>query len=262
MDDLIFERRDGTATITLNNPDMRNAITVEMAEEIQAAIESVTKQGDRCLVLQGSGGTFCAGGDIEAMLAGVTGELTAEELLEGYVRPLAFAIRDFTSCPVPTVAKVDGPAFGAGATLAISCDLTLASHRSKIGFGFRQVGLSIDSATSYLLPRIVGESVAKELVYSGDLLGAEEASDLGLFNRVYPTDLFETECQEFINEIATGPSAALEASKRLLDYSRERTLDECIEAELTALETVSQTADHEEGVRAFMEKRSPSFVGE
>ena len=143
---------------------------------------------------------------------------------------------------------------------AIAADVTLASAEAKISFGFRQVGLAIDTGTSYLLPREVGVSKAKELVFTGELLDAEEAGDLGLFNHVYPED-FEAEADAFVKQIATGPTVALRTSKKLVDQGTNQSLRDAQDNEAAAQAAVFETHDHEEGATAFMEGRDPEFEG-
>jgi enoyl-CoA hydratase/carnithine racemase len=232
MSDLVrVDVADETATITLNNPDVRNALSVEMSKELIAAVEDVEESDARCLVVQGSGGFFCAGGDIKAMVEGVSADVDIDERVEEFGLPINHAVQAVYECPLPTVAKVDGPAFGAGGALAIACDIVLASERAKISFGFRQVGLCIDSGTSYLLPRQVGENVAKELVFTGELIDSDRGAELDLFNRVFPDSEFEQRSQELIDHIATGPTVALKTSKQLLEAGPDRTFDETVEAE-------------------------------
>jgi 2-(1,2-epoxy-1,2-dihydrophenyl)acetyl-CoA isomerase len=171
-------------------------------------------------------------------------------------------VQDVYECPVPTVAKVDGPAYGAGGTLAVACDIVLASERTQLSFGFRQIGMSIDSGTSYLLPRLVGESTAKHLTLTGRVLDAEEAADLGLVQELYPTEQFDEGAEETIQTVADGPTVALEHTKSLLQSGLDRSMGEAIDHELEALTEVFQSADFAEGVGAFAEGRSPEFDGE
>lgn len=263
MSDLVrVDVTEETATVTLNNPDVRNALSVEMAEALIAAVEDVEETDARCLVVQGSGGYFCAGGDIKAMVEGVSTDMDIEERVEEFGLPVNRAVQAVYECPLPTIAKVDGPAFGAGGALAIACDLVLASERSKISFGFRQVGLSVDSGTSYLLPRQVGENVAKELVYTGELIDSDRGAQLDLFNRVFPDEVFEQRTQELVEHVATGPTVALQESKRLIESGPDRTFEETIEAEADSLRKTLATADHAEGARSFVEQRDPEFEGE
>ena len=249
------------ATITMQNPELRNALTLETAERIQEAVDAVEDSDVRCVVLEGSGGTFCAGGDIEAMVEGPVSDRETEELIRKVGVPINRTVQRVYECSVPTVAKVDGTAFGAGGSLAIACDLVLASERAEMSFGFRRIGLSVDSGTSYLLPRVVGEKTAMELVYTGDLLEASEARDLGLVNRVYPTDEFDERCAELIDRVATGPTTALKHSKRLLQGGGQRTFEEAIDAEIDSLCAVFETDDVSEGVNSFFERRTPEFEG-
>lgn len=262
MDPIEYEIGEDRATITIQNPELRNALTLETAKALTDAFEDVEGSDARCVVLQGSEGTFCAGGDIELMMEGVTSDRETAELMEEAAMPINKTIQRVYECSLPTIAKVDGPAFGAGGSLAIACDVVLASDRAEISFGFRRVGLSVDSGTSYLLPRMVGENTAKDLVYSGDLLDAEEAADIGLFNRVYPTDEFEQQAAEYIDTVATGPTVGLKHSKQLLQRGDDRSFDEVIEAEVDSIATIFETDDFAEGVEAFLEKRSPEFQGQ
>ncbi len=256
-----YDIHDERATITMDNPGLRNALTLDAATALTEAIEDIETSDARCVVLEGSEGTFCAGGDIELMLEGLTSDRETEELMDEAAFPINRTVQRVYECSIPTVAKVDGPAYGAGASLAIACDVVLASERAEISFGFRRVGLSVDSGTSYLLPRMVGENTAKDLVYSGDLLDAEEAGDLGLFNRVYPTAEFEQRADEYVENVATGPTVGLKHSKALLQRGLERSFDDVIEAEVDAIATAFETADFDEGVRAFLEQRTPEFEG-
>lgn len=261
MKPIEYEIHDDRATITLTNPDLRNALTLDTAKAITEALEDIEESDVRCVVLEGSEGTFCAGGDIELMMEGLTSDRETAELMEEAAYPINRTVQRVYECPIPTVAKVDGPAFGAGGSLAIACDVVLASERAELSFGFRRVGLSVDSGTSYLLPRMVGENTAKDLVYSGDLLDAEEAEELGLFNRVYPTEEFEDRADEYVDNVATGPTVGLKHSKQLLQRGLDRSFDEVIDAEVDAIGTVFETDDFEEGVEAFLEQRTPSFDG-
>ncbi|MFC7133768.1 MULTISPECIES: enoyl-CoA hydratase/isomerase family protein [Salinibaculum] len=262
MSELVtLEIVDETATLTLNDPDVRNALTVEMAEGVQSAVAEAEAENARCLVVEGAGGVFCAGGDVAAMMEGVAADVDIETRIEDYALPVNRAVQAVAECPMPSVAKVDGPAFGAGGALAIACDVVLASERARISFGFRQVGLSVDSGTSHLLPRLVGENVAKELVYTGELVESDRALDLGLVNHVYPEEEFDERADDLVADIASGPTVALEASKRLLEAGPTRDIDAAIEAEADALAETIASEDHSEGAYAFAEGREPEFEG-
>lgn len=251
-----------TATITLTNPALRNALTLGMASEITEAVADVESSDARCLVIQGSEGTFCAGGDIKSMLEELSGDREMEELLQEVALPINRSVQRLYQCSVPTVAKVDGPAFGAGAALALACDVVLASERAEMSFGFRRIGLSVDSGTSFLLPRAVGEKKAMDLVYTGELIDAERAAELGLVSRVFPDDTFEQDCQEVVEQISTGPTVALSQSKQLIQGGIDRSFDEAIDAETDGLRASFESEDFETGVRAFINKETPEFDGE
>ncbi len=260
-DPVLLDVEHGIATITLNRPDNRNALSAEMSAAIIDAIDEVESVPDvRCLVITGQDGSFCAGGDINAMVALMSGQTELHEAIERIQQETSRAIQRVAEFPLPTIAKVDGTAYGAGANLAIATDITLAAADARISFGFRQVGLAVDTGTSYLLPREVGVSKAKELVFTGELLDAETAGDLGLFNHVYEGD-FDAEADAFIEQIATGPTVALRTSKQLIDQGLESSLQAALLNEASAQAAVFKTDDHREGANAFMEDRDPEFEG-
>jgi len=251
---------DGVATITLNRPEIRNALAPDIQQGILDALDELEDRDDaRCIVFTGSEGVFCAGGDISGMED--RDDMSIPESVERINRVTHRLLKRVARFPAPTVAKVNGPAFGAGGGIALACDIQVASDEAHIGFGFRQVGLAVDSGTSYFLPRVVGENVAKELVFTGELVDAERAENLGLFNHVYPAEEFDERADEFIAEIASGPTVALRTSKRLVDQGLESSLDQALLTEATAQGTVFDTEDHDEGVQAFGEGRDPEFEG-
>jgi enoyl-CoA hydratase/carnithine racemase len=261
-DPVQLEIEDGVATVTLNRPDNRNALTADMSAAIVDAVETVEDDDEaRCLVVTGSEGTFCAGGDVNAMVQLMSGAAELHEAVERIQHETSRAVRSIAEFHLPTIAKVDGIAYGAGANLAIAADITLASADARISFGFRQVGLGIDTGTSYLLPRQVGVSKAKELVFTGELLEAEAAEELGLFNHVFESD-FESQAEAFVEPIATGPTVALRNSKKLIEQGYDTSLRDAQDNEAAAQAAVFATHDHEEGANAFMEGRDPEFRGE
>ena len=260
-DAVLLDIEDAVATLTLNRPDMRNAITHEVSNAMLEKLDEVEDADARALVVTGSGGSFSAGGDINAMMARMSGQATLAESVRRIHQDTSRAIERVAKFHLPTIAKIDGVAFGAGANLALACDIQLASAEARMSFGFRQVGLAVDTGTSYFLPRIVGLNKAKELVFTGELLDAEAAHELGLFNHVYTED-FESEVEAFVGQIAQGPTVALETSKRALDQGLEASLDQAMTREAAHQAAVFETHDHEEGAEAFMGKRDPDFRGE
>ncbi|QPV62441.1 enoyl-CoA hydratase/isomerase family protein [Halosimplex litoreum] len=280
MEHVTLDVAEGVATVTLDRPEMRNALTSGVATDLIDAIEAVPDEA-RCVVLAGNGPTFCAGGDIDAMVEGLEGErsepserssgeqrdprdgaVPAHERVERIVEETAGAVRAVATCNLPTVAKIHGPAYGAGGALAVACDLLLASESASISFGFRQVGLNVDSGASHLLPRIVGENVAKELLYTGELIDADRAEEVGLFNHVYADEAFEGRVAGMVDRIASGPTVALKQSKRLVEQGPTSSFDEAVRNEAAAQIVSASTDDHEEGVRAFVASREPEFEGE
>lgn len=252
---------DGVVRLVLNDPDRRNALSRDMAAGIVEAVEAIEGTETRCVVLEGRGPAFCAGGDIAAMRALQEEDLPLEAAVRHVIRNTARCIQRVGSCEFPTVAAIDGPAIGAGGALALACDLQLAHEDATLGFGFREIGLSIDSGVSYFLPRYVGDNVARELVYTGEKIDAERALELGLVNSVYDADAFEDGVRGMVDRIAEGPPIALRASKRLLRAGGNGSLAVAIEREAEAQAVALASRDHTEGVDAFLDRREPEFDG-
>jgi enoyl-CoA hydratase/carnithine racemase len=259
-DAVLLSVEDEVATVTLNRPDRRNALAAPTATRLRERFEAVAESEARCVVVRGAGSAFCAGGDVGAMVDGVQREVAPAERLS-FVSAVQDAIETVHDCRLPVVAAVDGPAFGAGAGLALACDMQLASPDAKIGFGFRRVGLAVDSGVSYFLPRIVGPNKAKELVFTGELLDADAARELGIFTRLFEADSFDEGVATLVETIAEGPTVALGQAKRLIDRGAASTLEDALDREETAQGLAATTADHAEGTTAFLEQRSPEFEG-
>ncbi len=251
----------GVATVTLDRPDRRNALSVEVTAGLTDALDAVEDGDARCLVVTGAGGAFSAGGDVARMRERLADDWPVDEAVRDVERRTAGLVGRVHRFPVPTVAKIDGPAVGAGAGLALACDLQLASERAAIGVGFRGVGLSCDAGTSYLLPRLVGENVAKELVLTGELVPADRALELGLVNHVYPADEFDERVADLVATIAEGPTVALRHAARLVGEGLGKSIEAAMRDEAAAQGVALATADHEEGVAAFLEGREPAFEG-
>lgn len=251
------EVTERVARVTLDHPELRNALTAEVASDLVDAMERVADSDARCVLVRAEGPAFCAGGDVNALV-----ETDDDVPVRETVERTAAAVTAVATCETPTVAAVDGPAYGAGASLVVACDVVLASEAAGISFGARRLGLALDAGASYFLPRIVGESTAKELVYTGEMVEADRAEQLGVFNRVYPAGSFDEEVTAFVDRLAEGPTAALSASKRLIEAGGRRSLPDAVAAEVDAQVALADTADHAEAVRAFVEQRDPEFVGE
>ncbi|WIV68722.1 enoyl-CoA hydratase/isomerase family protein [Natrialbaceae archaeon AArc-T1-2] len=252
---------DGVAYITLSRPERKNALSDEMAVGVVNTIDQAVENGARCIVVRGSEGAFSAGGDLEKMTERLEGDQTTAEKVRSLRETTNAAVAAVATCRLPTIAAVDGPAVGAGANLAIACDIVLASETTRIGFGFRNVGLTVDSGTSVLLPRMVGEHVAKELVYTGELVEAERAAELGLVNHIYPSDEFKSEVESFAATIAEGPTAALEFAKHRIERGGGEPLEPALRDEALAQGVAFETRDHAEAVRALEDEQELSFEG-
>lgn len=257
-----LERDGGVARLVLNRPDSRNALSAEVSGGIVEAVRELEGSDSRVVVIEGEGKAFCAGGDISTMIERSQSDAPLEDVVQRMIQKTGNAVKTVAECEFPTVAKIDGPAFGAGASLALACDIQLLSETAGIGFGFRQVGLAVDAGTSYLLPQYVGRNVARELVYTGEIVSSDRAVSLGLANHAFEAETFEQESEELIARIAEGPTVGLRTSKRLLRHNAAATIDEAIDHEAAAQAAVFDSADHQEGITAFEQGRDPEFQGE
>jgi 2-(1,2-epoxy-1,2-dihydrophenyl)acetyl-CoA isomerase len=259
-EDVSLDVTDGVATITLDRPEKMNALSDGINRGVGLALDEIADREDaRCVVLEGEGDAFCAGGDIAGMAEGerATGHERATEITEA-ATGVAGRLYDFH---LPTIAKVDGYCFGAGLGVALANDIVLASEDAWFSLAFRNVGLTLDYGTSYFVTKEVGPQKAKEIALTGERFPGDRAEEMGLVNHAWPDAEFEERFAEFVETVATGPTIALEYSLRNIDRAARRTLEEAIEAESEAQVFAGQTADHEEGVAAFSEDREPEFEG-
>jgi len=258
MSELLVDRRDGVVTLTLNRPDKKNAITGTMWGGLREVFEDVARnRDDRVLVVTGAGDGFCAGADLveSGMPRGTGGRL---EHMRGVGRSAA-ALRALS---IPTVAKVNGVAAGAGLNLALGCDLVIASDRARFSEIFVQRGLSIDYGGSWLLPRLIGIHKAKELALLAEVVDAAEAERLGIVNRVVPADELDATVDSVVQRLLRMAPIAVSQTKHLLDQAFTVTFDEAVEAEAAAQVLNLGTEDAKEAMRAFAEKRAAAFTGE
>lgn len=251
---------DGVATVTLDRPDVRNALSAEMAEDLAEAFDRIEDGDARCVAVTGAGDAFCAGGDVDAMVEAQSRDVSPAERVETVRRSVNRAVASVRNCPLPVVACVDGPVYGAGAGLMLACDVQVGSVDATVSVGFRRVGLAVDSGVSALLPRYVGPNVAKELVFTGETLDADRARELGLLTRLFDEGEYERGVANLLETVASGPTVALSLSKRLLDR-RDATFEETLEDEARSQALAMETEDHAEGARAFLERREPEFSG-
>lgn len=258
---VLYREEDRVAWITLNRPDRLNAFAGSMRDDLRRAVERAAGAADvRVVVITGAGRGFCAGADVEVM-SDVVARGDAETF-EGYVQAGVATVQALRECRKPIVAAVNGVAAGAGASLAVACDVRLASEKAQIGFTFNRIGVHPDWGASYSLPRLVGAGRAAELILSARMVDASEAERIGLFQRVLPADGFEDGVRSFARELAEKPPLALSAAKHTLSISPDHDLDAVMEVEREAQMRLFRSADVREGITAFNEKRKPVFRGE
>jgi 2-(1,2-epoxy-1,2-dihydrophenyl)acetyl-CoA isomerase len=245
----------GIATITLNRPEVMNALSSDLRAELRAAVAAAAVTA-RCIVLTGAGRAFCSGQDLaDAMAAGSfdLGRVLAEEY-----EPLLRAIYD---CPVPTIAAVNGAAAGAGANLALACDVVIAAESASFIQAFTRIGLIPDAGGTYWLPRQVGMARAMGAALFAERIGARQAADWGMIWEAVPDDTFAAHVAARARALASGPTAAYRLLKQALRASADNGLDAQLALEARLQAEAGQTADFREGVAAFLEKRPAMFRG-
>jgi 2-(1,2-epoxy-1,2-dihydrophenyl)acetyl-CoA isomerase len=246
------------ATITLNRPDALNSLTVPMKQELLAAFRRVERDAAvRAVVLTGAGRAFCAGQDLRERLQPDAAPLGVE-LRERY-NPV---IRTMRSLPKPIVGAINGVAAGAGASIAMACDLRIASEAASFALAFGRVGLVPDSGATWFLPRLVGATRAAEIALLGDPVSAADAGRIGLVGRVVAAADLASEARAIAERLAAGAPRAIALTKRALETAWDRDLDAALEYEAHLQDLAGRTRDHQEGMAAFLEKRPPRFSGE
>lgn len=255
---------DGVATLTLDRPDARNALSVALRDDLLRAVRACRADDEvRAVHLRGANGVFCAGMDLRestAARAGSTGfdpRSMAHALHEG----VHAIVRELWELDKPTVAEVDGPAIGPGAHLALACDLVVTQPASSFSWPFSTIGLVVDAGGAYLLPRLVGLARAKALVLLAESLDGDAAVREGLAYRCVPAEELPAVARELVGRLAAGPTRALGMSKRLLNASFESDLARSLEQEAAYQSLATASADLVEGLAAFRGKRDPGFTG-
>ena len=260
--DLLENVKDGVAVLTLNRPDRLNAMSRPMLDALIEALPRLAEDPEvGVVVLTGAGRGFCAGGDVKAMAEGTElGGQTMEEKAQA-LRGRMETSRWLHEMPKPTIAMMRGPAAGAGLSLAMACDLRIASDTARLGTAFARVGYSGDFGGSYYLTQLVGTAKARELYFTADLLDAPQALALGLLNRVVPDARLEEETMALASRLARGPRVALRYMKRNMNAAESASLKEMLDLEAWHHTRTGMTEDHREAARAFVEKREPQFKG-
>lgn len=278
-DDVLIDKgENGVAVITLNRPESLNAmggmLMPMLAEYLQAC---ATDRSVRVVVLTGAGRAFCAGGDVKGMAAGrqilsdgeggggSNGETSPGQMLWSGVETLRASQRATSymlhTMPKPTIAMINGHAVGAGLSLALACDMRIASDNAKLGSIFRNVGFSGDFGGSYFLTKLVGTGKAREIYFSGDILDAQTALSIGMVNKVFPHDRLQDETMAFAGHLASGPSLAYARMKENLNRAETSDLLTLLDQEAVNMQLSGMTQDHREAAKAFVEKRQPEFRG-
>ena len=256
---IIFEIKEGVARITLNRPDRLNSFTVQMHDELSRALQEVTTSGARVLVLTGAGRGFCAGQDLSDRAVSPGGNVDLGESLEKRYNPL---IRRLASLEMPVICAVNGVAAGAGANIALACDVVIATKGAKFIQSFANIGLIPDSGGTFTLPRLAGQARAMGLALTGEPLTAERAEAWGMIWKCVEDDKLTAEVDALAAKFASAPTKGLAATKKLIRESSARTLDAQLDVERDMQSALGRTKDYKEGVAAFLEKRAPKFSGE
>ena len=255
----VYEVRDRIATIRLNDPERLNALTFETYAELERVFAARAKDSSvKVVVLTGTGKGFCSGGSVHEIIAKLI-EMTADEQ-HRFTRLTCDVVKNMRALKKPIIAAVNGIAAGAGAVLALASDIRVLSDRARFAFLFTKVGLSgADMGACYLLPRVVGQGRAAELLFTGDVIDAPECLRIGLANRVVQQEKLLDEAYAIARKLTDGPLQALGVTKDLLDREADMNLDEALQLEAAEQARLMQSADFNEGYQAFIEKRPARF---
>ena len=254
---------DGVATLKMDRPEARNALSPQMGRGLRRTIAALAEEtGIGCLVLTAEGEAFCAGGDVKAMQQRATARRDPDPADS---RRLAERQRMVSGAlyrhPLPVIAALPGPAAGAGMAIALACDLRIAARSAFLTTGYARVGLSGDYGISWFLTRMLGHARACELLWTSDRISADEAARLGIVNRVVPDEELVPETRALARRIASGPRQAIRYMKENIRRAHDRRLEECMDREAVRIIESMRSADHREAARAFVEKREPRFEG-
>ena len=255
---LILTRENGIATVILNRPEVLNALDTQLSEELGLAIEEIREDdAARVLIITGAGRGFCAGGDMKSLPINPGDMVATTEALEAWHRIL-LSLRQLEK---PVIASVNGVAVGAGLDLALMCDMRIAAENARFGEAYVRVGGVPDSGGTYLLPHLIGTAKACELLFTGDMIDANEAERIGLVNKVVPADALESTTRELAARLAKGPPRAMGLIKRAVYMSFTQDIASALSYIAIITGLCLQTEDAMEGIAAFAEKRPPVFKG-
>lgn len=260
-DHFLWEVHEGVATITLNRPERKNPLTFDSYAELRDLFHQLKWADDvKAVVVVGAGDNFCSGGDVHEIIGPLV-QLEASELLM-FTRMTGELVKNMRVCPQPVVAAVDGVCAGAGAIMAMASDLRLGTERSKTAFLFNRVGLAgCDMGACAMLPRIIGQGRASELLYTGRSMSGEEAERWGFFNRLCAPETLLSDAQRMAGRLSEGPSFANGITKTMLHQEWAMTIEQAIESEAQAQVICMMTEDFSRAYHAFVDKRKPRFEG-
>ena len=250
------------ATLTLDRPDKKNPLTFDSYAEIVDLFRAAAKdKGVKAIVVTGAGGNFCSGGDVFEIIEPLT-KMKTSDLLD-FTKMTGDVVKAMRACPQPIIAAIDGVCAGAGAIIAMASDLRIGTAGAKVAFLFNRVGLAgCDMGACAILPRIIGQGRAAELLFTGRTLGGEEAERIGFFNRLVASDAVLAEAQKLARELASGPTFANALTKRMLEMEWAMSVEQAIEAEAVAQALCMETEDFARAFRAFAAKQRPVFEGD
>jgi len=260
--EIVLQHLDkGLLTITMNRPERRNALNADMTRGLVEAARRATDDPEvRAVLFKGAGGTFCVGGDVKSMAEG-RAPMSFENKMATLRRGMEVS-RILHQMPKPVVAQLDGAAAGAGLSMALACDLRVASESCKITTAFAKVGFSGDYGGTYFLTQMLGSAKARELYLLSPVLSAQEALTLGMVNKVVPDAEIDSAARELALSLAQGPSIALGYIKRNINNAEAMSLEACFDGEAIHHSRAGETADHKEAAKAFVEKRKAVFGGQ
>ncbi len=257
----LWEQVGEIGLVTLNRPDRKNPLTFESYAELRDTFRGlVGNDSVRVIVISGQGENFCSGGDVHEIIGPLT-EMNMSGLLD-FTRMTGDLIKAIRNCPQPVIAAIDGVCVGAGAAIAMAADLRFGTARSKTAFLFTRVGLAgCDMGACAMLPRIIGQGRASELLFTGRSMSGEEAFGWGFFNRLCAADVLQSEAIEMAKRLADGPNFAHAMTKNQLNVEWDMSIDSAIEAEAQAQAICMQTEDFKRAYRAFVARENPKFEG-
>ena len=254
---LKYEKDAGVCTITLNRPEVYNAFNDGMSYELQSALKDAAKDAEvRVVVITGEGKAFCSGQDLKA-----SSQQEKRSFIDSLHKRYNPIIRAMRNMPKPIVARLNGVAAGAGCSLALACDVIVAAEESMLVEVFVNIGLVLDSGSSYFLPRLVGSAKAFEMSTMGTRIKGNQAYEMGLVNRVVPLERLDDAVREYTDYYAAAPTKAIGLMKKMLNKAGNASLDDMLDYEAYCQEIAGSSEDYKEGVNAFLEKRKAKFTG-